>query len=306
VPGSFRDAVKIRCHRRRTSPSTRRQSTASQSRTSCLGPFAPATAGTSNLSLVPASLSPCSPPAHPTHVGALSGRDTRPRIRPVPQGPPPEGAAVRLLGPVAFRRTGIRFLGLPAPAGAVRLPCGRPTEPGSDPIGVAMLPAREIRPGWVLSTLRGCGAPTAGAGTPAAAGRLATAHPWTWVLPPPPQAWDNGASSRVHSRSPVRSSPLPVAPGWNGSPSALPPGFTPRRYQRRMPKWGQASGTCPESRHRHQPALLSTRPLTARTFVSHTCRPIIRDPVGAGPALRCRSAATGRTTAPARLPGHHH
>jgi hypothetical protein len=191
------------------------------------------------------------PPAHPTHVGALSGRDTRPRIRPVPQRPPPEGAAARLLGPVAFRRTGIRFLGHPAPAGAVRLPWGRPTEPGSDPIGIATLPAREIRPGWVLSILRGYGAHTAGAGNPAAAGRLATAHPWTWVPLPPPQAWHNGASSRVHSRSPVRSSPLPVAPGWNGSPWAFPPGFTPRRYRRRMPEWG--------SRHRHQPALLSTR-----------------------------------------------
>jgi hypothetical protein len=53
-----------------------------------------------------------------------------------------------LPGPVAFRAAGIRFLGPPAPAGAVRLPHGRPTEPGSDPIGVATLPAREIRPGW--------------------------------------------------------------------------------------------------------------------------------------------------------------
>jgi len=60
-----------------------------------------------------------------------------------------------------------------------------------------------------------------------------------------PRAWDNGASSRVHSRSPVRSSPLPVAPGWNGSPWASPPGFTPRRYQRRMPKWGRALGHLP-------------------------------------------------------------
>jgi len=73
-----------------------------------------------------------------------------------------------------------------------------------------------------------------------------------------PRAWDNGASSRVHSRSPVRSSPLPVAPGWTGSPSPLPvapgwtgspwaspPGFTPRRYQRRMPKWGRALGHLP-------------------------------------------------------------
>jgi hypothetical protein len=60
-----------------------------------------------------------------------------------------------------------------------------------------------------------------------------------------PRAWDNGASSRVHSRSPVRSSPLPVTPGWSGSPWASAPGFTPRRYQRRMPKWGRALGHLP-------------------------------------------------------------
>jgi hypothetical protein len=148
-------------------------------------------------------------------------------------------------GPVAFRRAGIGLLGHPAPAGAVRLPHGRPTEPGSDPIGVATLPAREIRPGWVPSILRGCGAHTAGTGTPAVAGRLPAAHPYTQVLLPPSRAWDNGASSRVHSRSPVRSSPLPVAPGWNRSPWASPPGFTPRRYQRRMPKRGRALGHLP-------------------------------------------------------------
>jgi hypothetical protein len=147
--------------------------------------------------------------------------------------------------PVAFRRAGIGLLGHPAPAGAVRLPHGRPTESTSDPIGVATLPAREIRPGWVPSILRGCGAHKAGTGTPAVAGRLPAAHPCTQVLPPPSWAWDNGASSRVHSRSPVRSSPLPVTPGWNGSPWAFASGFTPRRCQRRMPKWGRALGHLP-------------------------------------------------------------
>jgi hypothetical protein len=87
--------------------------------------------------------------------------------------------------PVTFRRAGIRFLGHPAPAGALRLPHGRPTESASDPIGVATLPAREIRPGWVPSILRGCGAHTAGTGNPAVAGRLTAAHPCTQVLPPP-------------------------------------------------------------------------------------------------------------------------
>jgi hypothetical protein len=148
-------------------------------------------------------------------------------------------------GPVTFRRAGIGLLGHPAPAGAVRLPHGRPTEPASDPIGVATLPAREIRPGWVPSLLRGA-VPT----RPAQAIRPSLAASQRPTPVPRcclhlPRAWDNGASSRVHSRSPVRSSPLPVTPGWDGSPWASPSGFTPRRYQRRMPKWGRALGHLP-------------------------------------------------------------
>jgi hypothetical protein len=181
-------------------------------------------------------------------------------------------------GPVAFRRAGIGLLGHPAPAGGMRLPHGRPTEPGSDPIGVATLPAREIRPGWVPSILRGCGAHTAGTGTPAVAGRLPAAHPCTQVLLPPSRAWDNGASSRVHSRSPVRSSPLPVTPGWNGGPWASASGFTPRRYQRRMPKWGRALGHLPGNHVTGINRPSPTHPLATRTLVSHACRPIISDP----------------------------
>src|SRR4029450_2502229 len=98
-------------------------------------------------------------------------------------------------GPVAVRHAGIGLLGHPAPAGAVRLPHGRPTEPGSGPIGVGAVPAREIRPGWVPSILRGCGAHTAGTGNPAVAGRLPAAHPCTHVLPPPSPACDDGAST---------------------------------------------------------------------------------------------------------------
>jgi hypothetical protein len=41
--------------------------------------------------------------------------------------------------------------------------------------------------------------------------------------------------------------PLPVAPGRNGNPSAFPPGFAPRRYQRRTPRWEQVSRTLTQS-----------------------------------------------------------
>jgi hypothetical protein len=177
--------VKIRCRRRRTSPSTRCQSIDRHARASPSGPFAPAAAGASNL-----------PFGSRVAVTAPFTGSPDPRGRPFGPGhqapypaSSPQAAAGRSghvpPGPVTFRRAGIGLLGHPAPAGAVRLPHGRPTEPGSDPIGVATLPAREIRPGWVPSLLRGCGAHTAGTGNPAVAGRLTAAHPCTQVLPPP-------------------------------------------------------------------------------------------------------------------------
>jgi len=67
-----------------------------------------------------------------------------------------------------------------------------------------------------------------------------------------------------------------------------------------MPEWGQASGTCPGSRHRHQPALLSTRPLTARTLVSHACPAILH------PQPRGTSSAPTPRLPPAGLPPTAH
>jgi hypothetical protein len=46
--------------------------------------------------------------------------------------------------------------------------------------------------------------------------------------------------------------PLPVTPGWNRGPWASPSSSTPRRYRRRMSKWGRALSTGPELRCRHQ------------------------------------------------------
>jgi DDE_Tnp_1-associated len=56
-----------------------------------------------------------------------------------------------------------------------------------------------------------------------------------------------GITERRQGFTGVHPSGLPVAcsPGWNGSPWASAPGFTPRRYQRRMPKWGRALGHLP-------------------------------------------------------------
>ena len=63
--------------------------------------------------------------------------------------------------PVVFRRTGIGFLGRPAPAGELGLPHGRLTG-CPDPDGVFTFRMVEIRPGWALSAPRGGGVCTAG------------------------------------------------------------------------------------------------------------------------------------------------
>jgi len=113
--------------------------------------------------------------------------------------------------------------------------------PGPDPDGVATFRAHELRPGWVPSLPRGLRCPHGrqvipGRRLPPCSGRPCT---------PVQQPTTGGFLSRgiiKGSRSFTRPAfPWPVAPGWSGSPRASSPGFTPRRYRRRMPGWGQAS-----------------------------------------------------------------
>src|SRR5207244_11093551 len=80
------DAVKIRCRSRRTSSSTGRQSTASQSSTASSGPFTttPAGAAASNLPIGSDPYDLVSSQHHLTHVSALSG----PGIIPYPASYP--------------------------------------------------------------------------------------------------------------------------------------------------------------------------------------------------------------------------
>jgi hypothetical protein len=286
-----RDAVKIRCRRRRTSPSTRCQSIDSHARASPSGPFTPPQPGRPTCPSVPASPSPRPFTGSPDPRG-------RP-FRPGHQAPYPassQGAAAGRSGqvppvPAAFRRTGIRLLGHPAPAGALRLPHGQPTESPRTPSGLPRCPrARSDRGGCPLYS--GGAVPTrpAQALQPslAASQRRTPVPRYCFHLP---RAWDNGASSRVHSRSPVRSSPMPVPPGGTGALGRLLRASHPAVTSDACRSGDGHSGTCPESRHRHQPAS-PTHPLATRTLVSHACQPIIPDPIGPGPALPCRSAPT--------------
>jgi hypothetical protein len=98
----------------------------------------------------------------------------------------------------------------------------------------------EQRPVWVPSEPRGH-AVLHGRGH--APGRrvlpLPGARPYHPVLIPSTRAFHYEASSRVHSRSPARSSPSPVAPGWIGCPLRRILGLrTPQtRSLQRTPRW---------------------------------------------------------------------
>ena len=107
-------AVKIRCRSRRTSSSTCRQSTASQSRTASSGPF---TVTASNLSLGSGVCVPQVVTGSPDPRQLPFG----PGRHPYPTSYPEDHPAEVLVGrsPVSCRLSavGIRFLGHPAPAG---------------------------------------------------------------------------------------------------------------------------------------------------------------------------------------------
>lgn len=200
---------------------------------------------------VPALLIIESSQAHLTHVSTLAGPGSA-RIRPVMRGgqrrvlaicpgfPPPFGHRRWLLGSSCARwgvgpslRSVDRTLVRPDPTGFPRSTRVR-YDRGGCPLnsGTAM-----------LSRL------TLGLQPAPAASQRPILHP-------------AGAVHRrgTRSRSIIRGSlaftrpvfPLPVAPGWNGSPWASPSSSTPRRCQRRISKWGQALSTGPELRSRHQ------------------------------------------------------
>jgi hypothetical protein len=99
------------------------------------------------------------------------------------------------------------------------------------------------------------GVHTTGDGSPAAACRLhQRPGPTTRVPIPSSQAHDHEASSEVHSRSPVRSSPRPVAPpDGTGALRLLPRAPHPQQTgpTRRTSKRGPISNTDQELRTRH-------------------------------------------------------
>ena len=117
-------AVKIRCRSHRTSSPACRQSTAPQSRTSSSGPFTmmvsnlPIGSGVSVHQVVTGSPDPRQLPNEP---------GTKTCMRPVMRRPSGGGASPAAPVSCCLSANGLRFLGHPAPAGELNLPCGRPT-----------------------------------------------------------------------------------------------------------------------------------------------------------------------------------
>jgi hypothetical protein len=212
-------ALKILCRSRRTFSSWHRQSAESQSGRSPSGPF------TLRAAIASANACPVIVPnlpfgsggrdrspskTHPVHVSTLSGPGTLSRIRPVIQGGRQENATMLPGFPVTFRHAGICFLDHPVPAGEFSVPHGRPAgrADATGPRRGSHVPlARDTTgegalyaPGAAVSTRPGkCPQPP-----PAASQRPA---PAPRQRDPSAEAHLNEASSRVHSRSPVRSSP---------------------------------------------------------------------------------------------------
>lgn len=103
----------------------------------------------------------------------------------------------------------------PSLRSAHRITCWCP-----EPNGVAVFHTSETRPGWAPPISRDWRCSLAGVGSvgqrlPRSSGQSCTPLPH-----PICGAHDYETSTGVHSRSPVRSSPSPVAPGWNGRPWA--------------------------------------------------------------------------------------
>jgi hypothetical protein len=189
--------------------------------------------------------------AHLTRVSTLSGPG-RARIRPVMRGGQrrrwPSAAVSRCLS-----ATGVGFSGHPAPAGELGLPCGRLTErlrvrtPTGFPRSTRV---RHDRGGCPLNSGTAMLSRLMLGPQPAPA---ASQRP---VLHPAGSTHRRGPRSRSIIRDSLTFTrpvfPLPVAPGWNRGPWASPSSSTPRRYRRRMSKWGRALSTGPELRCRHQ------------------------------------------------------
>src|ERR1022692_960527 len=110
----------------------------------------------------------------------------------------------------------------------------RPAFGGPDSDGVSVFRTHETRPGGVPSLLRGGGVLLTSAASLIGACRFTTASPMPrWNIPSAELLITE--HTKIHSRSPVRSSPRPPPPDGTRAASAFTLGFAPRSHPRRTP-----------------------------------------------------------------------
>jgi hypothetical protein len=228
----------MRCRKRPTSPSTRRHSTASQSRSSPSGPFTTArsfatvvaveVAVTSNLPLssgvVDHRVFAGSPDARqrsfePNHPGLVSGRlsDTTTRrlrspvsVFPVPFGVPAFACCVI---PSPLRTSALLTVGLPSHLGL-------------DLNGITTFRRCETRSGWASPLSRGGGILPTGRTSPIGACRFPAASPSPSLPQPVYERSGDETSTEIHTINPSDLS-LARSPRTERAPLDLPPSFTP-------------------------------------------------------------------------------
>ena len=124
------------------------------------------------------------------------------------------------------------LLGHPVPARRIPpfLTVGLPGRRGGpDSVGVPVFRTCETRPGWVPSLLRGGGVVPATATSMTGACRFTTASPVPRCNIPSARVGIT-KHTKIHSRSPVRSSPRPPSPDGTRMASAFPLGFAPHGH----------------------------------------------------------------------------
>ena len=164
------------------------------------------------------------------------------------------------------------LLGHPVPAeDSAPLTIGLPDRLGPDPDEVSTFHAHETRRGWVPLYPETSGVPTTGSHCPVAACRpFQRPGPITHVFVPSSRVRNNEASSGVHSRSPARPSPRPVAPpDGRGALRLLPWASHPNgQTRRRTPGRGSILNTDRELAPRRT-GLQSAGSFALHDLVSH-------------------------------------
>jgi len=187
--------------------------------------------------------------AHPTHVSALSSRTTR--------GSYPGGYPTPPHGGRGHRCRSSRCLSdIPALACCVILPPLRTSAlltvglPGHIPLdlnGITAFRRYETRSGWASPLSRGGGVLPTSRTSPVGACRFPAASPSPSLPQPVREGSSDETSTEIHTINPSDLSLARSPRTERGHPSAFPPGFAPRRYQRRTPRWEQVSRTLTQS-----------------------------------------------------------